>query len=215
MSSEILHLAGGAIGGGIAVLFLKRGWVDCENWDLFSVWNGKHLASTLPDFVRSTVVPNPKSPAPKQLGKQLSPIEVKVRHLKKLRKLLASGKPMAALAEFRHARRMHQEFQPLVSDLSTLAGLLHDSGHHRDALEIYEEWIARFPEDADVGRLQAAELMVTRQQRPAAARKLLDPLHEAQLTGPLRVQFQQITGRVQELLDSGTIELEGHAWDSE
>lgn len=36
MSTPILHLIGGATGLPIGILFLKRGWVDCEGWDWFS-----------------------------------------------------------------------------------------------------------------------------------------------------------------------------------
>lgn len=42
-SSELLHLMGAAIGLPIGVIMLKKGWVDCEEWDWFSVRKGLHL----------------------------------------------------------------------------------------------------------------------------------------------------------------------------
>ena len=42
MSSEVLHLIGAAAGFAVAIGMLKRGLVDCENWDIFSVWAGRH-----------------------------------------------------------------------------------------------------------------------------------------------------------------------------
>jgi len=38
--SQALHLMGGALGFSVGMLMLKKGWVDCEGWDLFSVWTG-------------------------------------------------------------------------------------------------------------------------------------------------------------------------------
>lgn len=45
VTSEIGHLTGAIIGAGLGVLLVKQGWVDCENWDLFSVMAGKNSAA--------------------------------------------------------------------------------------------------------------------------------------------------------------------------
>lgn len=45
VTSEIGHLTGAVIGTGIGVLLVKQSWVDCENWDLFSIMKGKHSAA--------------------------------------------------------------------------------------------------------------------------------------------------------------------------
>ena len=42
MSSELLHVILAAIGFPVAIWMLKKGQVDCENWDVFSVWAGHH-----------------------------------------------------------------------------------------------------------------------------------------------------------------------------
>jgi len=41
MSSQVLHLMGIGLGLVVGVVMLKKGWVDCEGWDLFNVWSGK------------------------------------------------------------------------------------------------------------------------------------------------------------------------------
>jgi membrane associated rhomboid family serine protease len=43
MTSQVLHLMGAALGFALAVTMLRLKWVDCENWDLFSVWQGRHM----------------------------------------------------------------------------------------------------------------------------------------------------------------------------
>jgi len=42
VTSEVGHVVGICLGFGTATLFLKRGWVDCENWDLFAYLQNKH-----------------------------------------------------------------------------------------------------------------------------------------------------------------------------
>ncbi|MEZ6069509.1 MAG: hypothetical protein R3C10_04370 [Pirellulales bacterium] len=38
MSTPVLHLPGALLGAFVGVFMLKRGLVDCENWDIFAVW---------------------------------------------------------------------------------------------------------------------------------------------------------------------------------
>lgn len=40
IGSQVLHLMGAGLGFGVGVVMLKKGWVDCEGWDLFNVWAG-------------------------------------------------------------------------------------------------------------------------------------------------------------------------------
>lgn len=42
MSTPLLHLLGMLVGFPVAIIMLRRGWVDCEGWDLFSRYgNGR------------------------------------------------------------------------------------------------------------------------------------------------------------------------------
>lgn len=42
MGSAMGHLIGAFWGFGIGIALLKLRWVDCENWDLFAIWNGNY-----------------------------------------------------------------------------------------------------------------------------------------------------------------------------
>ena len=46
-SSEAAHLLGAVFGIELSVFLLKTGRVDCEGWDLFSVWRGEPGTRTL------------------------------------------------------------------------------------------------------------------------------------------------------------------------
>jgi membrane associated rhomboid family serine protease len=42
LTSEILHLIGAVLGLAVGIVMLRFNWVYCENWDLFSIWQGKN-----------------------------------------------------------------------------------------------------------------------------------------------------------------------------
>ncbi|TWU00869.1 rhomboid family intramembrane serine protease [Stieleria varia] len=46
MSSELLHLMGMSVGFPFAIVMLRRGWVDCEGWDLFSRYHDRTKGSS-------------------------------------------------------------------------------------------------------------------------------------------------------------------------
>ena len=58
-SSAMLHPSGAAIGFVIAVVILKRDWVDCENWDLFAVLGGRERQKSAPKRRRNESSPKP------------------------------------------------------------------------------------------------------------------------------------------------------------
>ena len=47
-SSSVLYLMGVFLGFAVGTIMLKKGWVDCEGWDVFSVWSG---TMGCPDFL--------------------------------------------------------------------------------------------------------------------------------------------------------------------
>lgn len=40
LSRSMMHMMGLVLGLAVGWIWLRRGWVDCEGWDLISVWNG-------------------------------------------------------------------------------------------------------------------------------------------------------------------------------
>lgn len=41
VTSSLMHLVGLAMGLAVGTIWLRRGWVDCEGWDLVSLWHGR------------------------------------------------------------------------------------------------------------------------------------------------------------------------------
>ena len=71
VSISLLHMLGLLMGLSVGWVWLRRGWVDCEGWDLINVWRGKEatvdedhqLADEARQLVRSTAR-GLSSPAP-------------------------------------------------------------------------------------------------------------------------------------------------------
>jgi membrane associated rhomboid family serine protease len=209
-SGELLHLVGAAIGAGLAWLFLKKKWVDCENWDLFSVMQGRHI--TPPDGMPT--LPRPIHQLTRD-GKRrkkktpLAPIQRKVKHLERLRSLLADGKPFAAYDEWTAAKHFTEEWAPFKTDIITLGSQLQVAGHLREALEVHLLFIERFPSEADRVRIEAAEILFRHQKRPHAAVRACEPLDPDALPTELAQRLRKLRKEASVLIDSGHLEIEG------
>jgi membrane associated rhomboid family serine protease len=115
--SEALHLLGAAVALPVGIVMLKKGWVDCENWDLFSVMAGRHLKTIAEDEdpvrwrnalqgmnVTGTVASSVATSAAKRetdadLDDRPARTAPPKSVLKRIRTLLEQGKPTAAHAE--------------------------------------------------------------------------------------------------------------------
>ena len=210
LGSELLHLAGAALGFGIAWLFLKKNWVDCENWDLFSVMAGRNIRSIDGEVIPSRPVQQLTREGKKRKKKKpLDPIRRKVKHLERLRSLLADGKPFAAYDEWTAARHFAQEWAPYKTDVINLGSQLQIAGYLREALEVHLEFIERFPGDADRVRIEAAEILFRHQKRPHAAVRTCEPLDAEKLPPDLAKRVKTLRKEASLLIDSGHIEIEG------
>ena len=116
MSSEIIHLTGAAVGLACGIILLKLDLVDCENWDVFAVLSNTHgnrvpLAgeyyqvtgtATTPVAVTSSggVIRDIEPDSQSKLEVAEKRIHIRRKKLRRVRELLRSEKPQAALMEF-------------------------------------------------------------------------------------------------------------------
>ena len=90
MSSAVLHLLGAAAGFPLAIAMLRLGWVDCEHWDVFSVWSG-----------RNTMTPRNAAPTksqPAQIKQRMEEAQQRrTLATSQIRELIQTGQPLFAL----------------------------------------------------------------------------------------------------------------------
>ena len=167
LSSELLHLMGAGIGLvlGITMLFTKL--VDCENWDIFSVWSGRN---TLSDEDRTKIEEN----RPEAI-KRRAEIRQKRQHLlaDEIESAIQTEAPLPA---FVIAQRTEREFPdwtlPQGLHLKMIQQLL-GGKHLAEAVASMRQYLERHQEQSVFVRLMLAQALMT-QNKPKAAIKVLD-----------------------------------------
>ena len=175
MSTPALHLIGAAVGFGAGTLYVKRGWVDCENWDLFAVMAGTHGGSGA-----ETIVVGSHADASLLFGKDVDVHEVPVPEdprassrpdgkLIQINQLIDNGQFLEA-SERLFAMQLGAVTEQLSEHrLRRLACGLHSANAIDEAEIFLEEYEERFGEQADWCRLRLAHILFHHRKKPVAA----------------------------------------------
>jgi len=208
-SSAAAHTLGAAIGIAFGVVALKRRWVDCDGWDLFSTMSGSYLRRNAARRVHSgpTVIDASRGDAASS-GNVAAFIEQQTRD---------SHGPTtqtgpSALSDYENAVKSSKSGQLSEPELIHHADRLCIEGFQNEAVPLLEEYLSRFGNRADVVRLKLAEILVKTQQRPQYGLRVLSELP----TEPLKPRYeklrQALARRAQSMIDDGVLELSGRAW---
>ncbi len=229
----VVHLLGAALGFVLGVAMLKVRSVDCEGWDLFSVFQGKHRQSTpgglpatsyryvdeawqdLDVQAKHSRRKRRRSSGGKTDTDSDMPVAEATRNghgIDRMRALLSQHKYQAALTELQYLQHVQESFQLPRRELACLAKGLCDDSNWDDGIVLLEEYVERFPEQSEKVRIEAARLLLQKQQRPRAALRLIDPVDRSRLSKRSEQLCAAIERSAHESIDSGVIELSGRAW---
>ena len=216
VGSELFHLVGAAIGFGAGASILQAGLVDCEGWDLWSVLKGRRRERAVTLHTEARVLDGRSGEMAALSDDEARELETgrKVRALTRLHYLLAEGRAPEAWEEVHRTRQIIDGFRLGERDLTRLGQALLNAGHWREATEAFEEFIERFPHEADVARMIVAEILIGQQKRPAAALRKLGPVNRDRLGKTYLRRYESLIAEAEALIDSGVIELEGQPWES-
>lgn len=205
MGSSGLHMVGVAVGFGVGIVYLKKDWVDCERWDLFSVLSGKYGRFAEEDWTLGAHARSGKvyaeQPLPEALEEVGSETDRRARTAREKKKqqaishvnqLIDDGDVLAAADELFQLRLQDETLCPNQERTRTLAvGLLQAQAF--DEAEIWlQEFVNRYPDDNRWARIRLAQLLLTQRQRPQAALRLLKGLS----TDGLSPQFQTLAKKI-------------------
>ncbi len=210
MSTPALHLIGAGVGFAAGAVYVRRGWVDCENWDLFAV-----LSGTYGRFGDSaTTVGSHANPA-LLFGKDVDVSEIMVSDravgdadrsgpdMATIRQLIQQSRYMEAsdalfTLQLGHSNDRLEE--PLLKRLAR--GLL--AADAVDEAEFFlEEYVRRFPDTADWCRVALAQIQLQRRCRPRAALSLLRKVRLSQLTDGQKKTAKRIVARAKQAIRAG------------
>jgi membrane associated rhomboid family serine protease len=202
MSSAALHMMGAVIGFGMGVLMLKANWVDCENWDLFSVWAG---TNTISEAERNESYFQGDEFKLKQKRKHEKAIH-------QIREIVSSGQPELA---YRAHRKMTQDMENWHlddSDFIQLIQLFHKQEKWSESIEAMVEYASGQRDHESQVRLKLAQVLVTRENRPGQGLKVMRKIVPQQLTDKQRTQFQRLLQEAKRRVADDPYEVVDDAW---
>ena len=167
LSSELLHLVGAVIGLLLGIIMLRMKLVDCEYWDIFSVWAGTNL---LTDEERADMEANkPEAIKQRQEARQ------KRQNLlgEEIELALQNQTPMPA---FVIAQRTEREFPDwiLPHDLHIkMIQQLLGGKHWTEATTSMRQYLERHQEQSVFVSMMLAQALLA-QNKPKAALKVFD-----------------------------------------
>lgn len=219
VGTELLHLSGALLGFLVGTIFVRAGWVECENWDLYSLLAGRHIR--LMDEFQDGAVDRTRRRSKRQKQSEAeteSPEPVddgpQQKLLAKIRKQLRARQSFAALQSYQRLRQLG-EVCPLPEDvLLPLTEAAWRTSDWRLAVPLMEACIELAPQKSKRIRVLLAEILVQHHERPQHALRILEPLQGQTLAPPLEKARQAIVARCQRLIDDGVVELHGQAWES-
>jgi membrane associated rhomboid family serine protease len=210
MSTPALHMIGITVGLIAGTVYLKRGWVDCENWDLFAIMAGTHgrfgdettsvgshadasLLFGKDVDVAGLVVPDDDShPARKNTGA-----------LDRARQMIDDGLFIEASEVMFSLQLGNADDQLSEPRLKRLAKGLHNAHAFDEAEFFLEEYATRFDSKADWCRLRLAHIQLTRRRRPNAAITILRRIHLSRLSPDQQKKAKKMVAQAKKMIREG------------
>jgi membrane associated rhomboid family serine protease len=178
ITSETLHLTGAVVGVAVGLFMLKHKLVDCENYDAFSVYEGRHVKSReelAQDYVQSA-----------EGQKKIS--EIRQAGTEKVRQYLAAGEMSAAWAAYKRAVNQFPGWQLPENDLLQLIGGLRKAGMWDETITLMVAFLRTYPQRDTAVRLALAQILLDKKQRGRQAYTVLEKI-KPQALDPRQVQL--------------------------
>jgi membrane associated rhomboid family serine protease len=224
MVSELGHLSGALWGTVMAVVLLRAGLVDCEGWDLFTVWarwrqlgrqwkqRGERLdrqEESLRWSQKKRARARARSAADESSGgARPSQEERGAMAVRRIRSRIDEGDIEGALEDYDQAARSLFNW-PSQPDLLGMIKALHARGAEGSSVRLMRDYCRHYPDDSSRVRLKLAQALIRDHGRPVAALRVLQEIP----TGTLPADLERVRGRLvvkaNQMLADGVLELEG------
>ncbi len=186
MSSMLLHTMGTLIGGAVGLWMLKTDRVECENWDLFSVWAGKHLMNE-----KELEALAEKDPVYQEEKRQRE-IDLRRGALNKIRTLVAAGRVQEAYEFYRQRAIVLDNWRLPETDLRNVITAFHKQGEWNASIPAMVELLQSSPQDSTNVRLKLAQILVQKQQRPAQAWNVFSKVDPSAIHGSQQEHYLKL-----------------------
>jgi membrane associated rhomboid family serine protease len=223
MVSEMGHLSGAMWGALLAVAMLKANLVDCEEWDVFTMWSrwrklgrewkkrGERLERQK-EAVRASVRAHTRA---KRAGEEVeaddggpSREERAAAAVKHVQWLIEKGNIPGALRAYQKSASSLRGW-PTQSELYALIKALHAQGALVDSIPLMRDHCRLYPADSMMVRLKLAQVLIRDCQRPQAALRVLGEFRPGSLPAEAETARQKLVRQADRLCSEGVIEVEG------
>jgi membrane associated rhomboid family serine protease len=168
MSSELLHIVGLAIGLPLGLVMVKLDWVDCEGWDLFSVWSG--------DTGRKRVSAAEVAQKAKSDEADLQSLQ-RQRILRSMREAMSSGNATVAAALCTRQPGLFDAQHPVAPDLlMAIVNRLHQQRQWEASVAVMQLLLEQSTAPQVAVRLKLAQILLQVSHKPRRALKILAAL---------------------------------------
>jgi len=223
MLTEMGHLSGAFWGAVLAVAMLKANLVDCEQWDLFTIWSrwrklgrdwkkrGEQLERQK-ESLRSSLKANFRAKSSK------ADVEAEDTGPSRQERAAAAVKHVGWLIEKRNipaALRAYQKSAsampgwPPQGELYDLIKAFQAQGALVDSIPLLREHCRLYPAHSTVVRLKLAQVLIRECQRPVAALRVLEEFGPGPLPGEAEAVRQKLIRQADRMREEGVIEVEG------
>ncbi|CEF48404.1 unnamed protein product [uncultured bacterium] len=218
------HSSGAVLGFVLAAVLLKLNLVDCENWDLFAVLQGRtgrsksrgkkaKVASHRVSVEFDPVAPAKKHGKPGANIPRVKSIEdPSAAALRTLRLHLEQGETEAAVAVFKRSSLKIAGWNPEEGDWLDLIQSLLDQNAWGDAASIMLDYLKRSDRPSPRVRLKLAQVLIQKLARPLQALKVLEQIPEGVLSDTLEHSRRRLVQQAEHMRDEGELELQDELW---
>jgi membrane associated rhomboid family serine protease len=216
MSSGLLHLSGACWGLLVGLLVLKMGWVDCENWDVFSLLNKRR---GLAKAWKSRGARPDRSKANERLGRgvvvvcdrpAVSSDERIGRSFAKIHRSIEAGDLMAAQAAFDKWMLLIGDFAPRDALLGIIRAF-HACEGLAASVPAMRALCRLYPENSERVRLKLSSILLRQLERPADALRHLRQISDEGQEPNFRRHRRKLVDEAERMLAEGVLEIEEDA----
>lgn len=226
MSSQVIHLMGAGLGFAVATVMVKRRWVDCEGWDLYSVLAGREgrhsqekeqenreaedlLRKATQNRLEAQTVPSMPSAADPLITRPNSaPLSTDDLLFagdlfapepgEEIAQLLASGKAAEAYARHCALKAERSDWVLPESELLRLITLFHQQKQWSASIPPMVEYLKTYRQRATPMRLKLAQILLEVEKKPDKALQVLKPLPPDQLDTKEAQLFQKLRSKAEQ-----------------
>lgn len=200
--SESLHAIGAGFGLVVGVVMLKNNMVDCENWDIFSVWAGRHrMSSDQLNELRALSQADQEKKA-----------HLRKSSLEQIKQIIIDGRHELAYAAHQKMSRTFDDWRLPEPHFRKMIAGYHRAQQYNKSIPLMVEYLQTYTEQASLVRLKLTEILLRHERRPAQARRVLAKIPDDAINAAQSNSRQQLEAWIALFPPDNILEVEPEDW---